>query len=137
MYLTKYCCLIGATALLLALSAGCSKRVKICPASGQVMVNGEPAEGAYVVFHAVNNPKRSASSDAARTEKNGAFSAKIHGPGEYAVTVFWPMVTNTEGETIEGDDRLEGKFAKIAQPAARVTITDGQNSIPTIQLTYP
>jgi hypothetical protein len=66
--------LILASAVSLLMTAGCSAKVagrpKVVPASGRVLYNGQPLEGAHVTF---TNPtaKRSAY---AQTDANGQFS---------------------------------------------------------------
>ena len=122
------------TAFMLVACSGCSRSVEICTASGKVLVNGRPADGAYIVFHAVDDPERERSPDTARTEKDGSFSARVRGAGEYAVTVFWPSVIEEQGEVIEGEDYFKGKYRN---PVQRLTISEGENALPPIVLTYP
>ena len=124
-------------ATLVLLLAGCARTAKPCPVAGQLLVNGKPAEGAYVVFHAIDDPKRQQSPAATTTQKDGAFTTRVRGRGEYAVTVFWPAITEEEGDVIEGEDQFMGKFRDPQQPVLRVTIQDGENSLPPIELTFP
>ncbi len=126
-----------ATVAALFLVSGCARPVKPCPTSGSVLVNGQPAGGVYVLFHALDNPQKKQTPDAARTRADGSFSMRVHGPGEYAVTVFWPSVTEENGDLIEGPDQLGGKHRNPEQPVVKATIQAGENSVPPIHLTFP
>ncbi len=116
---------------------GCARPTPVCPASGQLRLNGRPLEGAYVVFHALGNPQKELSPDTARTLPDGSFIARVRGPGEYAVTVFWPQVTQENGDIVEGEDQFKGKYRKVDRPVQKVVIQKGDNALPPINLTYP
>lgn len=120
---------------LIIIIAGCS-RDDTCPVTGKLVVNGEPAEGAYVVFHSLDDPKQ-ASPDSARTLKDGTFAGRVRQPGQYAVAVFWPMITEEEGDVVEGDDRFEGKYRNPTEPVLKVTIQNGENALSPININYP
>ena len=115
---------------------GCkgSRSSEPCPTSGKVMVNGKGIAGVYVVFHSLDDPERKASPDSAITTKDGSFSLNVRAPGEYSVTAFWPAVTVEDNETVEGEDRFKGKYRKPEQPILKVTVHNGENTIPVIRL---
>jgi hypothetical protein len=126
-----------ATVAALLLLGGCSRTVKPCPVSGTVSVNGQPAGGVYVLFHVIDDPQKKQAPDATRTRADGSFSARVHGPGEYAVTVFWPSVNIEDGEAIEGEDHFAGKHRAPENPVLKATIQPGENVLAPIHLTYP
>jgi hypothetical protein len=122
----------------LFLLGGCGPRQpKLCPVTGTVMVNGQPTGGVYVMFHAVSELQKKKSPDFAVTKDDGTFSARVHGPGEFAVTVFWPNVAIDEGEVIEGEDWFQGKHQKPEEPVLKVSIQKGDNVLAPINLTLP
>jgi hypothetical protein len=108
-----------------------------CPVSGKVVVNGHPAGGVYVQFHAADDPARAKLPDGCKSEADGTFSVPVREPGEYAVTVFWPTVTVVEGEQIEGADRFNGRHHNPQRPVLRITIQEGENTLPPIKLKLP
>lgn len=122
-------------ALIALAGSGCSSNDGY-PVTGKLLVNGEPAEGAYIVFHALDDPNKQ-SPDSARTLKDGTFAARVRQPGKYAVGIFWPTIIEEEGDVVEGDDRFEGKYHNTAQPVLKVTIQDGETPLPPISLNYP
>ena len=92
---TNAACSLRISAICLAVAAmflvsGCARKVKPCPASGTVLVNGQPGNGVYVVFNLIDNEARKQTPNATKTREDGSFSMAVREPGEYAVTVFWP-----------------------------------------------
>lgn len=128
--------------LLLALAAGTALAAAgcggptPCVVSGSVLVDGQPAEGVYVVFHALDKPSP-LDSGSARTLEDGSFSAVVDAPGESAVTVFWPGSKVQDGDLIEGADAFGGRHRDPRDPVAKLTVKEGGNSIPPIKLTSP
>jgi hypothetical protein len=88
----------------------------------------------YVQFH-VTGPTGQLAPDGAKTDADGKYRVPLHSPGEYVVTAFWPRVTTVENEEIEGEDRLRGRYRNRAHPASKLTIRDGENELPAINLT--
>ncbi len=113
----------------LVFASGC-KESSTCTASGKVLVDGQPAEGVYIVFHGADQ-------STTRSNSDGSFSLDINAPGDSIVTAFWPTITIKGVETIEGPDRLRGFYRDASHPATRVTIQAGQNDLPPISLTNP
>lgn len=85
-------------------------------------------------FHAIGNPELAKRPDGGKTAADGSFKVPVHGPGEFAITVFWPSVTTVDGELTEGKDQFEGRHHNPKQPVRKVTIQEGVNIIPTINL---
>src|SRR5437763_3743016 len=85
------------------------------PVSGQVLVNGQPANGARVVFHHLDGWGEKSIVPQAVTGEDGRFVLSTYGTGDgapagdYRVVVAWPAYRR--GRNV-GPDRLMGKFAK-------------------------
>lgn len=125
--------LVAGIGCLLVLGCGGQPAVEMHPVSGSVTVNGRPAEGVYLQFHAVDS-QRIGAPDGTKTEADGSYRVPVHESGEYLVTAFWPAVTVVDGEEIEGDDRLAGYYHDLGRPAGKVTIREGENALPPINL---
>lgn len=110
------------------------------PVSGQVSVNGERAIGAHVTFLRVGETDPNAITPYAIVEGDGWFRPSTIDSfdgapaGEYIVTVTWPTTTLVGGEEIEGEDRLQGRYATRERPAAKVVVTEGENELPPFEL---
>ena len=116
-------------------AGGCSPEPTACAVMGEVLVNGEPADGVYVVFHASANPEEKAQSIfTVRTTEDGSFSWSLPRPGEYAITAFWPEVVVSDEETIEGDDRFQGKYRDVGNPVLSIDVFEEVNLLPTLEL---
>lgn len=128
------CGLIG-----LALLAGCSRAPETpqCVVSGIVLSGMTPAAELCLRFHAKDDPQRMLTPEAVWTEADGSFSLPVKKPGVYVVTAYWPQVTIVEGDRVEGDDRLRGKFAHVDRPLRTLTLEPGENSLPLINLQHP
>jgi hypothetical protein len=117
------------------LVAGCAKQDTSCPVKGRVTVNGRAAAGLYVAFHPADARGRPVPA-AARTGGDGTFNLRVPGPGEYAVTAFWPRITMTDGESVEGEDGFRGAFRDTQRPATKATIVTGENDLVPIALKF-
>jgi hypothetical protein len=123
---------------LLSLAIGCGPRgISMCSVTGAVMVNGKPTAGVYVQFFRIDEADKPTRADGCKSDSNGAFSVQVHGPGDYAVVSFWPKVAVVEGEEIEGDDQLGYKYRSRESPVMKVTIKEGDNPLPVINLKTP
>ena len=100
-----------------------------CIVAGRVLVDGEPAGGVYVVFHA----RGEVGSD--RSGEDGTFAAVIDEPGEASVTAFRPRSRTTEdGDLVEGPDEFRGRYRDPDSPVARLSVQRGENVLPPIEL---
>jgi len=102
--------------------------------SGRVLVEGEPAGGVYLVFHAGGDARESGS---ARSGDDGAFRAVVDATGESAVTAFWPTATVRGQDYIEGPDRFGGAYRDPGRPVATVTVREGETALEPIALPSP
>ncbi len=131
---------LGRFAILLAFFLhGCGKswHAETFPSHGQVFVNGNPAEGAIVMFH-----HKTSDVDSRGTipwglvDSNGSYDVGTYDKhdgipaGEYAVCLVWAYDNNSAGSP----DRLGGKYFTPTTPAANVVINETSNEIPAIRL---
>lgn len=116
---------------LVMISSGCSLSDQKCLVSGQVTIDSQLVDGVYLLFHQEH------SSDVvgtARTDPSGYYLAKLPVAGRYAVTAFWPRVIRNAEETIEGEDRLGGKYRDSLNPLTFITVSNGENYPPAINI---
>lgn len=140
----------GLPALALAaaiLTAGCSSgnqgEAPVFPVKGKISLDGEPAGGAFVVFH----PKSPASvSDrdrrpSAQVQPDGSFELTTHSQadgapaGEYAVTVQWNKLIKQGNDTIAGPNIIPPPYAKPDTTPLEVTIKESSNQLDPFQIT--
>ncbi len=125
--------------LLAPLVSGCGSseppRPPVFPVSGQVIVNGRPAAGAYVVFH----PKAAESgtpSPQAYADKQGNFAVSTFSQqdgapaGEYAVTVVLEPMVKVGDEFERGKNVLPPKYSNPTTTTVVARVAEGQNSVP-------
>ena len=107
------------------------------PVSGQVLVNGQPANGARVVFHHLDGWGEKSIVPQAVTGEDGRFVLSTYGTGDgapagdYRVVVAWPAYRR--GRNV-GPDRLMGKFAKPETSGMKAHIEPGPNELPPFDL---
>ena len=108
------------------------------PAQGRITINGEPASGAVVELRSTGEkPDVRNSRPWAVVEEDGAYTLSTYEkgdgapPGEYAVTVRWPPDVSQPSLA----DRLGGAYATPEQSQWRVTIAEGDNQLPPIEIT--
>lgn len=140
---------------LLAGSAGCSDgRVKTYPVAGQVLVGGEPAGGARVVFcPASDSDQIKLLRPWGKTDSTGSFQLTtfVRGDGApegtYQVTVRWPKETRqsnppaADSEDERGGpvlrDVLNGRYAHPDKSGLTAVIKPGRNKLPPLKLDSP
>ncbi|CAN5531383.1 hypothetical protein BH10PLA2_BH10PLA2_30790 [soil metagenome] len=108
------------TALVSVLASGCGdSKAAVYPVSGQVLVKGRPAEGAYVVFHPKDGgddktPRPYATTDSEGNFKLTTYESEDGAPaGSYKVTIVWRPLPTSQLEA-EGTDRIHGKYGNAA-----------------------
>lgn len=130
---------LGAT-LLVALSlapllfvgcGGSEERPELQPAQGKLLINGEPAEGATVIFH----PASGTDFDARGTRPKGtvggdgtfqvtSYQANDGIPtGDYQVGIIWLG----DPESDSAWDKLGGRLADPKQTGLTVSVVEGEN----------
>jgi hypothetical protein len=129
-------------------AAGCrrSDRSKdwlpVHPTSGTVTVKGKPAEGAKIIFHPLNPADGKTVYPFARVGADGAFRLTTYASndgapaGEYAVTIVWPAPPeNPDDEPFGGPDQLKGAYANPKKPLLKATVKEGDNPLPSFEIT--
>jgi len=120
--------------LIVALLTGCggSDRVPVNPVSGKLLVDGQPAEGAVIVFHPTSPPEKEVHKPAARVMADGTFQVTTYDAGDgapagdYVMTVTW-------GEP-PSPDRLGGQYRDPGKSELKVTVNEGENVLEPIVL---
>ena len=94
------------------------------PVTGRVLVNGEPAGGMYIRFHALQEDLDGQDAQpVAITDEEGRFELSSFTGGDgaaaatYHVTFFWPVIP-----LVPSDDRLQGSFSTPGASGFEVTI---------------
>jgi len=107
------------------------------PTTGQILVNGQPAADALIVFHHVDNWGDTSIVPQAWTDGDGRFTLSTYDmndgapAGDYRVVVEWP--TYHRGRNI-GPDRLAGKFAQRETSDLKAHVDKGKNELPPFAL---
>ncbi len=135
-----------ATAGLAALSlSSCQKSLRLYPVRGQVFVDGQPAEGARVMFHPANDSNPLAPAPAGFVKADGSFEMATYIDaehsarpgalaGEYLVSVRWfPLDTGKYKSEIP--DKLGGKYADPNTTGLRIQVREQENMLEPFQLT--
>jgi hypothetical protein len=137
--------LLGAVAL-----AGCGNdRLALYDVTGKVLVDGQPAEGAIVIFCPVDASEQLANlRPAGKASAVGDFELTTYDPadgapaGQYKVLVKWPSATpvaqrrdDRPGAANAGPDRLKGKYYNIDSTPLAATIEEQSNELAPFELT--
>jgi|SRR5207302_5781802 len=106
------------------------------PTSGQVLVNGQPAKEAMVVFHHVDKWGDKSIVPQAWTNEDGRFVLATYGTadgapeGDYRVVVIWPAYRRKS----LGPDKLGEKFSKPETSGLTAHVNKGKNELPPFDL---
>mgnify|MGYP001144857799 CR=1 FL=1 len=118
-------------------------KTPVYPVKGSVTFEGEPAAGAFVVFHPRIAPKPgdAASSPRATVQADGAFAltTAVAGDGapagDYAVTVQWMKPVKRGGELVPGPNVLPRSFAEAASTPLTASIHESDNALQPFAIT--
>lgn len=122
--------------------AGCKKpppsdHLPTYPATGRVLVGGQPAAGALVQLWAVDGDlKRAGLCPHATVGDDGGFQLTTYSTGdgapagEYALTLKWPLLPPPGRE--QGPDRFRGFYADPKTPLRTVRILPAENELEAI-----
>jgi hypothetical protein len=126
---------------------GCEKspppQLETYPVTGLVQFQGQPAKGAEIRLKPLVplvDPLGRSVEPYGFVDNDGYFTVSTYAkgdgapPGEYAVTIYWPTVTIEGGEPIYGSDRLQDRYRDPARPLVRLTVVEGSNAVPDINL---
>jgi hypothetical protein len=130
----------GAWVSSLLILTGCGDeawQAKVYPASGTISINGAPPAGAVVTLNPTGNPIDVRNSKPAGVVgEDGSYRLTTYDPndgapvGEYALTIIWPWELTSGSST----DRLKSAYQDPAKSPRKVTISTGENKIPSIEL---
>src|SRR5262245_26572551 len=120
---------------------GCgSGKIPVYPVSGQLLVKGKPAEGAFLVFHPKDGGGPESKRPYATTDAEGKFNVSTYDTGDgapagtYKVTVVWRPVPKRTIDP-EGPDRLNGKYdAATKAGVPEVTVNKGSTDLGQIKI---
>lgn len=131
---------LGALLLMLtSLTSGCGKsepeRLAVHPVTGHITFQGQPAAGAFVVFHSKTEkdkfPPPTAQADKQGNFTLGTYSRDDGAPaGEYAVTVVLRKPVEKDGEFEQGPNLLPPQYSKPATTKLNIRVADGANTVP-------
>lgn len=125
--------------VVLALAAGCngSRPPQVFPVKGRLMVGGQPAFGAHLAFHPVD--QRFISRPVAIVQRDGSFRVMTHAvadgapAGDYVVTVFWrdQSIPDNECECHDSlqHDLLAGSYITPDKSLLRATVRRENNEL--------
>jgi hypothetical protein len=130
---------------ILSTAAGCggqtSNRIAVHPVEGKVEVSGEPAAGAFLVFHPTS-AQPDLPRPTAKVERDGSFrlttfeSADGAPAGEYAVTIEWrKLVKDVGGEVLAGPNVVPTAYARPDRTPWKAEISSGPNDLGTVRIT--
>jgi hypothetical protein len=128
----------GVALLVMMLVTGCSKEpdlLPVHPVTGQVLLDGRPAAGAFVYFHPKTGsgtfPTPTAKADARGNFSLTTYRAEDGAPlGEYAVTVELRQVVQKQGEVELGPNVLPPKYSSPKTTSLVANVIEGANSVP-------
>ena len=132
--------IVAALALLLLLPA-CAKRPRpVYPASGQLLIDGKPVGGVFVLFNPVD-PGPEVERPSATTEPDGTFrlttrTAYDGGPaGEYIVTLLYEPVTSPLSRPKGPPPNIDGQYLSVTSSPLRARIEPKPaNEIPAFRI---
>jgi len=129
---------LGGLFLLPVLGCGEDWQASTHPASGQVMINGAPPEGALVQLHPTGEgPDERNSRPWGLVQADGTFTLSTYESGDgapagaYKLTITWPVDPTVPSPS----DRLGYRYARPERSPWRVEITEGENTLPPVELT--
>jgi hypothetical protein len=125
---------LAAVATGVVLLSGCGRDgVKLYPVTGKVLVNGNPAANAMVVFHPVGAVAADAVRPRATVGSDGSFTLTTHQagdgapPGEYRVTVeLW--LSSGKGDE-SPTSRLPAVYARPESSGLSATVNAGPTEL--------
>ncbi|SIN80822.1 hypothetical protein SAMN05444166_0995 [Singulisphaera sp. GP187] len=109
---------------------GAPRDAAVYPVSGQVVVDGKPAQGVVVRFHLLNQYRDpDVPPPSARTDSSGRFQLKTEAgepgapAGQYVATFLWPAA-------VGGRDRLANAFAEPEESGFVALVEDKAVELP-------
>jgi hypothetical protein len=132
------CTIAGLLAFLTSLGCSDNWQAATHPASGRVSINGEPPVGALVQLYPLGEKVDVRNSRPwGLVGTDGAFTLSTYESGdgaptgEYKFTIIWPVDPSSPAPT----DRLDYKFSRPEQSTRSMTIQEGENVLPPVDIT--
>jgi hypothetical protein len=131
--------------LAVLLAFGCQKGQPYYPVHGQVLVDGQPAEGALVVFHPTDDMSLRALRPSAIVQADGSFSVRSYDPdvcptpkdgapaGDYFIAINWYPPGVARSDVIP--DRLHNRYGNPTTSGLCVQVKEELNQLPAFELT--
>lgn len=127
------------------LCPACQKGPRYYPVHGQVFLDGQPAEGALVVFHPAADPGPQALRPFAYVQADGSFTLRTYSPadgtttdgappGDYLVAINW-FPPNVRDYRSVIPDKLQGRYGDPKTSGLRAQVREEPNELPPFQLT--
>jgi hypothetical protein len=130
--------------LLTATSYGCGEatpqRVAVYPATGSLIVKGQPATGAFVTLHPKSGGAEGVPAPRATVDKEGKFALTTFNggdgapEGEYVVTVQWYKLVKNGADVSAGPNVVPPKYSRPESSNIVVRIAAGENTLEPIKL---
>jgi hypothetical protein len=120
-------------AVFMAALAGCSGekgRVPVFPVSGKVTVQGEPPQGALLVFHPEQRGGEEALRPTAKVKEDGSFQLTTYDgddgapAGDYIVTVQWNKLVKKGSDYSAGPNVVPPAYAKPETSPWKVNVAE-------------
>lgn len=130
--------LLALAGLLICLGCGENWQAETHPTHGRITINGEAPNGAVVELYATGEAVDVRNSRPwAIVQEDGTYSLSTYErgdgapAGQYAVTVRWPPDVSQPSLA----DRLGGAFVRPERSRWSVTVGEGENELPPIEIT--
>jgi hypothetical protein len=130
--------IIGGSVLLLG---GCSEeRIDLHPTTGTIRFGETVPAGAQIVLHPRGHVLPPEAIPTAQVADDGSFVLGTYNTGDgapagaYKATVQWFKVVKSEGGAGRGPNVLPRSYADPQATPLSVTVAEGQNTIPTIEI---
>ena len=136
---------LAAVGLAMAVPAcgGDPGQLPVYPVKGEVRLNNEPTEGAFLVFHPVSGDATRGDKKtgeplrpSAQVKADGSYLLTTYTEGDgapagdYAVTVEWRKLVKKEGDVSAGPNVIPNEYARPESTPWKVTVkTDSSNQV--------
>lgn len=139
---SKSCYVMGMAAALFVLACGCGppdeQRPPLHPTQGSLWINGQPAEGAMLVLHRVDEPSFDArgTRPMATVDAQGNFVLTTYQQGdgapagEYQVAILW----FEDPDSSSPWDKLGSRFADPTRSEIRLSVGPEQDELEPIRI---
>jgi hypothetical protein len=132
-------------AVVAASAAGCGKdagepRVPVFPVKGEIVIDGQPTPGAFLVFHPVGQTGRDVLKPRGRANNDGTFQVGTYGSadgapvGQYKVTVEYTPLVDRDGDVRAGPNVVPSQYSKAETTPLSADVKEGENSLPRIEI---